>query len=467
MKKTITKMSIYCSLFLMAAGAATAQTADTTTEFKPSGNLWGYTFGDLSYKGSTDNLNRGGSNQYTGMPANANTFQFRRIYLGYNYNISPKFSAEFLMAAEDDFSTNVQTPGTGNSITQALAGTTQGDVLANGKFAPYVKFANLRWKNIFKNSDLVIGQQATASYAKTGRNDQTAEEVWGYRSIERTISDIRRTPSFDMGASLQGWFDKKGNFGYMAMVSNGNQSKPATNSFKWIQADIYAKFLNKRLIIDLYQDYEKLAWGVYVPGTKQSVPGLNGPEYADRNMTKLFAAWNTNKLTVGTEVFQNTILSGIKVTGNDGQTYYRTQHTMAMSFYVRGRILSAPNGDPRLNYFARFDNYDPSGNLSTIASDANTKSFVSNTVSQYDASTKEQFVTFGFDYMPFKNVHIMPNVWMNTYNSSLPATGQSDASKPVAYSSMNPGVTGVKGTDAVYRLTFYYIYNPKQGTTKY
>ena len=32
---------------------------------------------------------------------------------------------------------------------------------------------------------------------------------------------------------------------------------------------------------------------------------------------------------------------------------------------------------------------------------------------------------------------------------------------------MNGEVTGIKGTDAVWRLTLYYIYNPKQGTTKY
>ena len=459
MKRSFTKISIYFSLFMILAGTANAQNGDTTTEFKPSGNLWGYTFGDFAYKANADVLNRGGSNQYTGMPANANTFQFRRIYLGYNYNISPKFTAEFLLAAEDDFN--------GASITQGSAGTSIGDVTQGGKFAPYVKLANLRWKNIFKNSDLVIGQQSTPGFAKTGRNDQTAEEVWGYRSIERTISDIRRTPSFDLGASLQGWFDKKGNFGYMAMVGNGNSAKPATNSFKWLYADIYAKFFNKRLIIDLYQDYEKLAWGVYVPGVKAGTESPNGPEYADRNMTKLFVAWNTKPLTIGFEGFQNTILSGIKVTGADGQTYYRTQHTMAMSVYVRGRVVSAPNGDPRLNFFARFDNYDPSGNLSTIASDANTRSYTSSTVSQYDATTKEQFVTAGFDYMPFKNVHIMPNLWLNTYASSLSPTGENDAKVPVAYSKMNANVNGAKGTDAVWRLTFYYIFNGKQGTTLY
>src|ERR1035438_281228 len=116
MRKTITKISIYCSLFLMLAGAAIAQSSDTT--FKPSGKLWGYAFGDIAYKGSADTVGstssvkqdggRSGApgsaiNQYAHLAPNSNLFQFRRIYLGYDYNISQKFSAEFLLAAEDNW----------------------------------------------------------------------------------------------------------------------------------------------------------------------------------------------------------------------------------------------------------------------------------------------------------------------------------------------------------------------------
>ena len=468
MKRSITKMSIYCSLFLSLAVSAKAQT-DSSTEFKPSGRLWGYAFSDFAYKGTADNIgtaaspvSRGGSNQYTGMPANANTFQFRRIYLGYNYDISPKFSAEFLLAMEDDFN--------GASITQGPAGTSIGDVTQGGKFAPYVKYGDIKWKNIFKNSDLKIGSQATPSFAKTDRNEQTAEEVWGYRAVERTVADIRRTPSFDMGASLQGWFDKTGNFGYMIMAGNGQSAKPGTSIDKWFYGDLYAKFFKKRLIIDLYADYQRLNnWGTWVPGPTSGVESANGPEYQSRNMTKLFVAWNTNKLTVGFEGFQNVELSGLKVAETNNNTFYKTFSAMAFSFYVRGRILSAPNGDPRLNFFARYDNYDPSGNLSTVVNEATTKTVTVNSgVSNYDPYTKEQFVTFGIDYMPVRNVHIIPNVWLNTYTSSLSATGSNDASTPLAYTKIGGSeVNGIKGTDAVYRITLYYIYNPKQGTTKY
>ena len=66
------------------------------------------------------------------------------------------------------------------------------------------------------------------------------------------------------------------------------------------------------------------------------------------------------------------------------------------------------------------------------------------------------FSTFGIDYTPIKNVHVMPNVWLNTYTSALDVTGSNAAG--TKYASMNSNVTGVKGTDAVYRLTFYYIF---------
>jgi hypothetical protein len=445
MRKTIIKTGLFWSILLFA-GFASAQT-DTVAEFKPSGKIWGYAFGDYAWKGATDELNRGGSNQYTNVPLNANLFQWRRIYLGYDYNISAKFSAEFLLAAEDDWAggvlgqpgasvtvntvTGTGTPGLGNN----------GDVLMNNKFAPYIKLANVRWKNIFGNSDLVFGQQTTPTYAKNGRNNQTAEELWGYRSIERTITDIRRTSSYDFGASLQGWFDKKGNFGYVVLVANGTGAKPESDPYKWIYGDVYAKFANKKIIVDLYQDYTKINWGVYVKGP-------NGPRYQDRNMTKLFVAYTSPQITVGFEGFMNTIMGDVAVTGLDKNTYYRTSKSMGEELFVKGRITKN-----ELGFFAMFDNYDPSGNLDNIVGDKNIKSYAAG-VSQYDPTTKEMFVTYGLDYTPVKNVHIMPNIWMNTYASALDASGTNSAG--TKYSTMNSKISPIKGTDAVYRLTLYY-----------
>ena len=66
MKRSFTKLGIYCSLFISLAGAAQAQTADTVAEFKPSGKLWGYAFGDYAFKGGTDNIGTTAAPVYRG-----------------------------------------------------------------------------------------------------------------------------------------------------------------------------------------------------------------------------------------------------------------------------------------------------------------------------------------------------------------------------------------------------------------
>lgn len=430
MKQFITKISMYCLLLSMFAGTAKAQ-SDTTSEFKPSGKLWGYAFGDYAWKGGNDEKGRGGSNQYTKVPLNANLFQWRRIYLGYDYNISRKFSAEFLIAAEDNWAGGA-VPGTG-------------DVLANNKFAPYVKLANIRWKDIWKNTDLVFGQSATPTFAKNG-SGMASEEVWGYRSIERTITDIRRTSSYDFGLTLMGKLGKQANFGYVLMAANGTGAKAETDMFKWFYGDVWGKFLNKKLIVDIAGDYTKLNWG----WQSGSIYSNNGIWHHDRSMVKLFAAYVSPKFTVGAEVFMNTLMGDVLDSGRDGKVYYRTTKAMGVSVFAKGRITKE-----KLGFFARFDNYDPSGNLNNIVSEANTKNYTALT-SQYEPTTKEMFCTFGIDYTPVKNVHIMPNIWFNTYESALSATGSNSAGTP--YAKMNGNVSPIKGTDAVYRLTLYYIY---------
>src|SRR5581483_8985423 len=126
-------------VLLLIAYSAKAQKQDQVQpdiSFKPSGKLWGYTFADYYYKAHADSLNRGGANQYSNIEKDRNAFQIRRIYLGYNYDITPQFSAEFLLAAEDNAVTRTQQP--------------TGDLLTDNKLTVYIKFANLRWKNIWK-----------------------------------------------------------------------------------------------------------------------------------------------------------------------------------------------------------------------------------------------------------------------------------------------------------------------------
>lgn len=379
---------------------ANAQEIEDSAFVRPTGKLWGLAYGDFAYKMKSDSLNRGGVNQYTGIKQNENLFQFRRIYLGYNYQISNKFSSEFLLAMEDnEVSTASGTP------------VASGDLLSDGKITMFVKLANIRWKNIIPGADLSIGEVNTPAAVLL------SEVVWDYRCIERTVSDIRRTPTWDLGATLNGKFykTKRNEAGYNIMVGNGTVSKPENNNFKWFYGDVYTKLFNKKLVLDLYADYTKIDWTT--------------AWHHDRCMVKGLVAYTTPKVTVGIEAFMISLMNDDIATTTANKTDTITTKAMAVSVYVRGRIYK-----DILGFFIRYDNYNPSENNNNSIYEK----YVPVTTT-YDPNTKEQFFTAGFDYSPISKIHIMPNVWYNTYNNAGPSNLYN------AY-------------DLVYRLSIYYVY---------
>jgi hypothetical protein len=439
-------------VLLISLGSATAQYVwNSDSAFRAgapgSGRIWGYVFGDFYYKGHSDSLNRGGNNQYTGIPQGRNAFQFRRLYLGYDYNLSQKFSAELLLAAEDNFP----------AFNPPSSSAASGDQLLNNKESFFIKYADVKWKNIWKGTDLIVGEQPTPAFPFI------TERIWAYRSSERTISDIRRTPSYDMGAGLRGTFDPSTkNFGYDLLVGNGTSDKPPTNSFKWFYGDVYAYLLKKQLVLDLYADYQRLNWQ----------PGW----HHDRQMVKGYIAYSfptTEKyypgLTIGVEGFVNNLRGDTK-----GYMYKSsglpndTLATVAegISFYIHGDIIKE-----KLRFFARIDMYNPNKNIGKNLQDSafaglsspsgyNTPGYKMTysastgtptaATSTGDISSKETFMNIGLDFTPIKGVHFMPNIWYNHYNSQLPNP---------------PGVapgTSNANYDLVYRITFYFVFGKRE-----
>jgi hypothetical protein len=416
MKRSITLACLFISILFMSSSSLNAQYLwNSDSAFKAgaanSGRIWGYMFGDYYFKGHSDSLNRGGSNQYTGIPKTRSAFMFRRIYLGYDYNISSKFSAELLLAAEDNFPA-------GQPVGQATA---NGDQTQNNKLTFYIKLANIRWKNIWKGTDLIVGQVATPAFPLL------SEKIWSYRSIERTIADIRRTPSYDLGASLQGKFDAKGNFGYNVLVANGSSAKPEADNFKWFYGDVWAMFLDKKLVFDLYADYERLAW----------TPTL----HHSRQMLKGFIAYNTPALTIGVEGYVNNLKNDVTATKIAGGADLLSVSAKGLSMYIHGNIV--PN---KLRFFARYDMTNPNNKVDNgvyskyaqTTGNYNDNSYAGGTVATGDMTYKQSFITAGLDFTPAKNVHFMPNIWYNRYATQL-------AVKNADY-------------DMVYRMTFYYVF---------
>ena len=400
---------------MLFAGQAKAQNV-IPDSLVGKGKFWGQAFADLYTKVHADSLNRGVNNQYTNIAKGATAFQFRRIYFGYDYNLDKHFSAECLLSAEDDF--------------------TGGDLLGNNKFSVFLKWTNLQWRGIYPGATLAIGQMETPAFVMAGRSEPT----WGYRSVERTISDMRRTPAFDLGARLTGTFvPGNNNYGYILMVGNGNGARPVTNNttaptagsvavndFKWYYGDVYAKLMHKKILIDLYADYQPLTYQKNYHRTRQ--------------MTKLFVAYNAPRLTVGIEVFINTIQNDDTATEIGTRKKLDTLNTQAVciSAFVKGVIIHN-----KLGFFARYDNYNPNNNK---VYDATKYSKFYNITSSYNPAVKEQFITAGFDYTPNRNIHIMPNIWYNQYTSSNSTLSQHAKLAKNDY-------------DMVLRLTFYWRFS--------
>ena len=263
-------------------------------EFKPSGNLWGYGFGDYYYITHADSLGRGaGSVQYkpfstastlnattpTGEKTNilgsgstnatkSNGFQIRRFYLGYDYNFAPNFVASTVLSNEQNL-----------------------DAGGNNTFL--LKAAYLKWINFLPKSNLIIGQQATLSYATTFGT----EPLWGYRSVEKTIMDIHgNDSSTDLGVSLQGnlWEGLSGDslkpkiIGYGIQVGNGTGAKPESDRYKVLRYTLYTSLMKQRLTFGMYGDFRAISVGA----VDQSA-----------HTYKAYANYSTGKFRIGGEIF--------------------------------------------------------------------------------------------------------------------------------------------------------------------
>jgi hypothetical protein len=388
MKKKLQLVSVFV---LFGTMAAFAQQKDTA-EFKPSGKLWGYVFGDYAYRMKVNTVkmsdvqygatttNSSGSTFNT--PNNYSSFDFRRIYLGYDYEISKTFSASVLTAYEG--SQNV----------------------SDGSRGLYIKAANLKWKNIFHNADLVIGQSSTPTFATT------SEPVWGYRSLEKTIMDMHKIGgSNDLGISLQGKFNDAGDYGYTVMIGNGSGAKVESDKYKKLYGDVWGKFLDKKIIVDLGADNEM---------------SQHSPYQKSKTTFKAFLAYQTTAFTVGAEMFTQIQKNNTIYTNSSAVKDTTNANASGISVFAKGVIT------PKLSFVVRYDYFNP-----------DTKFDSKNTYSAtYPSAFTESFALAALDYAPMKNVHIMPNIWYNHYKN-----------RDVALNGLDS-----KSNDVVARLTLYYIF---------
>lgn len=255
----------------------------------------------------------------------------------------------------------------------------------SGRHGIMIKTAYVEWKDFIPLSNLAFGLIPTPTWSWG-----LSEKIWNYRSVEKTIADFRGLGSgSDIGITLRGKYDAAGTFGYSAMIGNGNGPKPESNKYKKFYLALNAYPLMD-FVVEGYVDYE--------------------PASDEKNKTTLksFAAYQASEITVGIEVVQQI------------QRKAGTNGADKVPFGV-GLFTWAPiPGIANLNGFARYDFYNPDVKVS-------------------NAGFNENFFVVGLDYTPIKNVHLMPNIWVDAFSDKSSAGVRRDA-------------------DVVVRMTFFYVY---------
>jgi len=424
MKKLLLTFVSIASIFLANFTQAQDKSAVQTDDFKPLGNFWGYMFSDYYYKTHADSLNRGGGNvQYAGVPAHFGAFQIRRAFLGYDFDMSKTFSTHMVLADES-----------GPSLTTSKTDLTAGS--GNNTFC--LKLMYLKWADIFKGSDLLFGQMLTPSFCSN-----STEQLYGYRSIERTIMDMHAIDNAcDFGVSLKGnlWAQQITKdslmptfIGYQVLLGNYSSSKPETDKFKKIRGNLFLSTLQQKLVVGLYADFNQTQ--------------LN-PINVSNTTFKVYADYKMEWMNIGMEAFEqinkndDNIKTIKNVNGKGGvkdSTYANGVQT-GISVFLNGRIIPK-----KLNYMLRVDMYNPDTKYNK-----NDTYEVSNTGGNMTTTTfyKQTFYTIGLDYTPMPRVHIMPNLWINQYSAMMDHV----AGKAL-------GTKAKNDYDSVARITVYYIFS--------
>ena len=334
------------------------------------GKFSGHVFADYYY-----NITRDASfNPNQTAPANAaisgsapgnktmQAFQIRRVFFTYDYDISEQFSSRFRLEA--DQSANA----------------------SNGKIGVAVKDAYLKWKNIFSGSDLIFGIQPPPAF-------DVSEALWGYRSVEKTIMDLRGiVSSRDQGISLRGKLTDDGMFNYCVMIANNSSNAPETDKYKRYYTQIYIKPI-ANLQTTIYYDYKAQS---EIAHAYQTGRQLNNAV----STFALFAGYSQpSQYTFGIEGFFSITSNGLKDTVAKS---YSSKNSLGLSVFGSYYIL------PELAAIVRYDRYSPS-----MEEKGTDPVFVGTAASN---NVNRDYIIVGVAYKVDKNVSIIPNILYEMYD---------------------------------------------------
>lgn len=342
--------------------------AQEVGEGKISGLMFGDYFYNILRDSTINDLNNTG---LTGVQ-NLQGFDFRRIYFTYDYTISENFGTRFRL--ESQTLVNVD----------------------NTLFLTYIKDAYLNWKNIFEGSNFIFGIQPTPAFV-------VSEDLWSYRSLEKTIMDLRRiVGSRDLGASLKGKLNSSGSIKYWLMYGNGSALGEESDKFKRLYTQIDLQPADE-LRITLYGDYRFKADKKYTL--------LDESYNNDALTTDLFVGYVKKDLfTIGAESFW-------QITYNDNLQSLESEYVISNRNALGVSLFSWYKFNEMLVAVGRWDYYDP------------------NISGDYRADSRNLFIA-GLSFVLNDKVSITPNFLFETYEQ--PENGVT----------IDPSLTG--------RITFYF-----------
>ncbi|MBI2619976.1 MAG: hypothetical protein HYW57_07830 [Ignavibacteriales bacterium] len=280
-----------------------------------------------------------------------NGFQFRRIYLTFDYAVLEGFQSRFRLEADESALTS------------------------DGKIGVFVKDAYLSWKNAFGRNDLTFGIQPTPAF-------ETSEAAWGFRSVEKTIMDLRGLAgSRDFGIALQGTMDPAGRFGYWLLIANGTGNRPESDKLKRYYA---------RIIIQPIEDITVTVYGDYNDRPDILSP-YTGKGVSNSALTSavFVGARPVERVRIGVEgVFQTTLNefdTGLELTSRD---------RIGISAFARW------TASEKLEFLGRYDYFDPNG---------------------HSSSTRDTrgYLIAGVAWSPAGNVRVIPNIQMETLETTV------------------------------------------------
>jgi hypothetical protein len=264
----------------------------------------------------------------SGAKKKQNGFEIRRIYLTYDLKWDDDFSGRVRLEMND------------------------GGFGSGKKMEPFVKHAYVRYRK--NGKALYMGLSGTPTWA-------VSEEIWGYRSVRKTIMDLNKiASSADIGLAFHGQLDSEGKVNTQIMLANGSgQSSEADNNKK-----IYALLHLKpgAFQATAYADWEKRS------GSK------------DRLTFAGFLGLKKDHFQGGIEGFlqkRNDPAGDVQLLG--------------VSVFGAGKV-----GD-KTKAFGRVDFFDPNDNVTTNR----TLHFIG-----------------GLDFEPAKDVHLMPNVLVTSFQAA-------------------------------------------------